>query len=196
MTAPKVIQIINVARTRKSIRIKYQQDTSKHTLDERDNPLPAFGQSFDALAQLVPAILGMQAEWASDSLRVVGLKVGEQGGAQTISLQFRKGLTDASKEFVAWTPPRLLAHPTEPGAYTPPLTNDQAALCWTAIECTRDYVIGNRAQGQITFEEDDDLDLPEPGADESAELPLPGNDMGKPAKKKRSRKAKQEEVAA
>jgi hypothetical protein len=168
------IEIKSVHRTRKTVCIHYQQGDSKFELEERDNPLPAFGHAFDALVPLVATILHLPAAWAEQNLRVVGITMGEQGGAQTVVLACRKGLDDASKEFKFATPARLLAHPGEPGKYTPPLTNADAGLVQEAIEQAKLYVKGERAQGQIAFadenEEDDGSGTHEPEAGE--ELPF------------------------
>jgi hypothetical protein len=155
MTAkPKSIDILEAHRTRKSICITWQQGDGSFELAEPDNPLPAFTKAFDALTALVTTIIHVPKEWAAN-LRVTGLKMSKQGGADQVSFVFRKGLDDASKEFVAVTPPRLLAHPTEPGSYTPPLTNAEAALVWEAVEQAKAYVKGDRAQGVISFDDDE-----------------------------------------
>lgn len=170
----KAIDIISALRTRKTICIHYAQGDGKFDLDERDNPLPSFGTAFDALAPLVATVLHVTPEWATENLRVIGIIMGEQGGAATVQLVCRKSLSDASKEFPFKTPPRLLASPTEPGSYTPPLTEAEAGLVWEAVEQAKLYVRGDRAQGQIVFEDeagaDDGSGVTEPAAGE--ELPF------------------------
>lgn len=161
----KSIDILEVHRTRRTINIHWQQGDGRFDLDEPDNPLPAFTKAFDALTSLVTTVLHVPEEWAVN-LRVTGVKMSKQGGADQVSLVFRKSLDDASKEFSAVTPPRLLAHPTEPGSYTPPLTEAQAALVWEAIEQAKAYVKGDRAQGVITFEGDEEGGEEGEGADE------------------------------
>lgn len=174
MPKPLAIQIVSATRTRKTICVHWTQGDSKFDMEERDNPLPALPKAFDALAPLVATILHLPAAWAEQNLRVVRLKMGEQGGAQTVVLYVRKGLDDASKEFVFDTPPRLLSHPSEPGSYTPPLTEADAALVEEAIEQAKLYVRGERAQGQIAFDDekegDDGSGTQEPEAGD--ELPL------------------------
>lgn len=190
--ASKAIDIISVQRTRKTIVIHWQQGDGKFDLDERDNPLPSFGQAFDALPPVVGMICKFSPHWCSENLRVIGIIMGEQGGAATVQLVCRKSISDASKEFAFKTPPRLLAHPTEPGSYTPPLSDKDAALVWEAVEQAKLYVRGDRAQGQIAFEDDAGSDdgsgetAPEAG-EELPLAPAPA-EPPPPAKKRRSRK--------
>jgi hypothetical protein len=192
--AAKAIDIKSVQRTRKTICIHWAQGDGTFDLDERDNPLPSFPKAFDALTPLVATILHLPAAWAAENLRVIGLIMGEQGGAQTVSLVCRKSLSDASKEFPFKTPPRLLSHPTEPGSYTPPLTEADAGLVDEAVEQAKLYVRGDRAQGQIAFEDDKGADDGsgdvEPKGDATAPLPFAPEkaEEPKPAKQKRGSK--------
>jgi hypothetical protein len=189
-TKPKAIDILSVQRTRKTICIHWKQGDGKFDLDERDNPLPAFGKAFDALVPIVAAVLHVPDTWESD-LRVIGLKLGKQGGAATVQFICRKSIPDASKEFPFTTPYRLLAHPTEPGSYTPPLAEKDAAKVWDAVEQAKAYVRGDRAQGQIQFETDDD------DADETPVDPAQGRLIEvPPAPAKRKRGQKSEPAAA
>lgn len=193
---PKPIEIVSAQRTRKTIVVHWKQGDGGFDLDERDNPLPAFGKAFDALAPLVPAIIGAH-DGYSENLRVIGIKLGDQGGAPTVQFVCRKGLSDAAKEFPFTTPARLLAHPTQPGSYTPPLPEKQAALVWEAVEQVKAYVRGDRAQGQIEFEADDDEDDDDTESPENdsalLELSAP---LAVPAKGKRGRKKADDKAAA
>jgi len=178
-TKPRAIEITSALRTRKTIAIAWTQGEGSFDLDERDNPLPAFAKAFDALGLLVPVILGVGEEWM-ENLRVIGIKMGDQGGAASVQLVCSKGLADAAKAFKFTTPARLLKHPADPGTYTPPLSEEHAALVWEAVEQAKNYVKGDRAQGQIAFEGDDDEEGGDGGEEseaerlkrEAAELPL------------------------
>lgn len=153
---PKEIEIVSVKRTRRSIVIHWRQGDGDFKLDERDNPLPSFGVAIDALAKLVPTICHFSKTYAYEGLRVVGFDLGSKGGATTVVLRVRKDLDDASKEFAFVTPERLLEQPTEEGAYTPPLGTEANALVAECIAEAKLYVKGDRAQGQIAFEGDED----------------------------------------
>ena len=152
---PKPIEIVSVKRTRRTIDISWKQGDASFDLSERDNPLPDFSTAMDALAPIVAVICHLPKAYGESGLRVVGFKMGEQSGADTVSLHVRKDIDDAAKEFAFTTPARLLQHPTTPGKYTPPLAQDDADLVRDAIEQAKLYVQGHRAQGQIAFETDD-----------------------------------------
>jgi hypothetical protein len=188
------IDIHTIKRTRKRIEINWTQGEAKFGLKERDNPLQSFNLALDALAPLVSTICHLPDDYAKTNLRVVGVVMSEQGGTEMVSIIARKGLDDASKEFLFTTPARLLAHPTEPGSYTPPLSNAEAAAVFEVLEQAKLYIRGERAQGQIAFEGDDDEE-----GEEDANDPLPFETPEaageKPAeeKPKRTRKAKAQE---
>lgn len=138
--------IQEVKRTRKRIFIAYHNGTEDLTIDSNENALPAFQQALDRLPELTCEIIGVDKAYALN-MRALGIKMGEQGEADTVSVIAQKSLADAAKALNIVTPPRLLAHPTEPGSYTPPLTEAQADPVWALIEAAKDYVKGNRAQG-------------------------------------------------
>lgn len=174
-TQPLTIEIVEVKRTRKRIEIAWTQGKSRFDLAETDNPLPSFLTALDALAPLVATICHLPPEYAREGLRVTGVAIGEHSGARTVSLTARKDLDDASKEFVFRTPARMLAIPASEGSYTPPLSNADVALVDEAIEQAKQYVRGERAQGEIVFETDEDDDY-EPDHDDLPLLPegVPG----------------------
>jgi len=115
-------------------------------------------------------ICHLGANYVKSGLRVVKLDVGEKGGAPTVALHCRKDIDDAAKEFAFKTPERLLAHPTQEGKYTPPLPKDDVALVEEMIEQAKQYVFGNRAQGEIQFDGDEDED--DGDGKEGEELPF------------------------
>ncbi len=151
---PKVIQIVSVYRGRRNVVIHWLQGDAKHSLDERDAPLPAFYAAFDALPEVVATICHLGAKYAAKGLRVVKMDCGEKGGAPTVALHARKDIDDAMKEFAFKTPERLLAHPSAEGKYTAPLTPSDVALVEEMIEQAKQYIWGHRAQGIIEFHEE------------------------------------------
>lgn len=190
---PKPIEIVSVARTRKTICIHWKQGDGKFDLDERDNPLPSFVKAMDALAPIAGTICHFTKGYSETGLRVVGMELGEQSGAGTVALKCRKDIDDAAKEFAFKTPERLLAHPSEPGKYTPPLDKEQAGLVEEAVEQAKLYVRGERAQGQIEFEDDDEDDTGdgEEAAGQGQLITLPtAEESAAPAPTKKPRKSK------
>lgn len=172
---PKHIGITSVKLGRKTISIAWTQGEASFDLCERDNPLPAFYPAFTALASVAGIICHFPKNYAEEGLRIIGLTIGDAGGVNTISIKAKKDIDDAQREFSFSTPTRLLAHPIQEGKYTPPLAKEDAALVGEAIEQAKAYVRGERAQGQIAFEGDDDDD----GEDEDVAERLPGLNDGK-----------------
>lgn len=195
---PKLIVIESAKLTRKDVKITYSQGESQTTIREVDNPLPSFGQSFDALKPLVGVILHLPKDYANESMRIVAIEIGSKGGAHTVVIHASKSFDDASKQFEIKTSERLLEEPTEEGEYSPVLTDAKCQLVYDAIEEARKYVMGERAQGQIVFDdgEDEDDEGGKAGEESGAELPFtetppaPPPAAEAPAKPKRGRPRK------
>lgn len=153
--------IRKVKLTRKSVFIAYTKliDGMEEYLDleSRDNPLPSFANSVAALASLVCTIIEAPPAYTKD-LRILGVTMGNQGDADNVSILAQKSLSEAAKAFKIVTPPRLLMHPTEPGTYTPPLTKSDAALIYDVLSEAKAYLNGERAQGQLTLEKDEEAE--------------------------------------
>lgn len=96
---PKVIQIVSVYRGRRNVIIHWLQGDAKHSLDERDQPLPEFYAAFEALPTVAATICHLGAKYAAKGLRIVKMDCGEKGGAPTVTLHARKDIDDAMKEF-------------------------------------------------------------------------------------------------
>lgn len=188
---PKPIDVLHGRLNRRTVAASWRQGDSHRTLDERDNPLPSLPKSLDALKSVAAEVLHVPTAWTEQNFRVVGITFGDQGGAATFSLICRKSFEDASKEFAFATPPRLLAHPTEPGSYTPPVSPKAVDAVEDAREQFKAYIRNERAQGLIPLDdgdEEDDGTGTEPA--EGAELPFPAGSAGKPARRSRSTSAK------
>jgi hypothetical protein len=155
---PKLIEIVSVKFTRKTVDIAYTQGDSAYTISERDNPLPSFSASIASLAPIVTSVCHLPLGYDENGMRVASFKLGTKGGAPTISIRAKKDLDDASKQFVFDTPERLLDQPTEEGSYSPPLKQEFRDLIAEAIAEAKLYVKGERAQGQIAFEDNEDDD--------------------------------------
>lgn len=160
---PKPIEIVSVKLTRKTVDIAYTQGDSSYTISERDNPLPSFSSAMEALAPIVTTVCHLAKNYHEEGLRVASFKLGSKGGAPTIVIRAKKDLDDAAKQFVFDTPERLMDTPTEEGNYSPPLSQEFRDLIAEAIAEARGYVKGDRAQGQIEF--DDGKDGEGDGAD-------------------------------
>lgn len=181
--------IQKVKRTRKKLYVSWHNGSEDRSVNSTENALPEFQPALEALRSLVCEICAWPASYA-ENLRIMGVVMGSQGEADTVSILAQKSLVDAGKALNIATPPRLLAHPSEPGSYTPPLTNAQAELVWAVVEAAKDYAKGNRAQGELpgiggVEELDEECDTDEENDNE----PLPFDEPAA-TKPKRTRKAK------
>jgi hypothetical protein len=154
----QIIEICSARRSRKSICIAYSQGESDVVITERENPLPSFNKAFDALAPLVANICHLPADYTKKDFRVVGFKLTEGHGSRQVSIIGRRDLKDAAKEFVLVTPFRMIDKPSEEGAVGDVLTPKFVELVEEAIEEAKKYVKGERAQGLLAFDEDDESD--------------------------------------
>ena len=151
------MKILSAIITRTAVSIEWKNDNGKQSLDLRDAPLPAFPNAIAALAPLVCLIIHAPAKYTT-GLRVLGIKMDEQGGAPTVSISARKSFDDAAKEMKVETPPRLMIHPTEPGTYTPPLDEGDKDLINEVLEQAKAYIRGERAQGTLPLETPEDTE--------------------------------------
>lgn len=187
------IVIKKIKRTRRKLLIAWHNGTEDLSVNSTENALPEFHAALDALASLTCEVCAWQSDYAAN-MRVMGVTMGMQGEADTVSILAQKSLVDAGKALNIATPPRLLAHPTEPGSYTPPLTEAQAELVWSLIEAAKDYAKGNRAQGVlpgIGGVEEEDEGGGEMHVGGTEELKLPDDH---PKKGRKPRKAKGEVI--
>jgi hypothetical protein len=182
------LTILKVRRTRKAISIHYRNGDEDHELTSRDNPLPAFLKAVDALPPLVCELLHLPAGYV-ENMKASGLTISDGSGNEQVTIVAQKSLNDANGPFNIATPLRLMDLPEAEGSYSPPLTDKQVALVDEVIEQAKAYVLGERAQGQITFDGEDD-DEEESGAGEKGDpkqgelIELPPGKTGKPAKKR------------
>jgi hypothetical protein len=177
------LRILKVRRSRRSITIDYKNGDEQHTITSRDNPLPSFGKALDALPPLVCELLGLPASYV-ENMKSNGLTFTD-GENEQVTIIAAKSLSDANSPFNIATPLRFLDLPKKEGSFTPALTDKQVDLVREVEEQAKEYVRGNRAQGQIVFEGEDEEDEPETPAADPAQstLPLPEGDTGKPARR-------------
>jgi hypothetical protein len=157
---PKTLVITRVKRSPSRIVIDYDKGADSHCEKSRDNPLPDFILSLDALIPLVCTICELPENYGAN-LKVLGVTMGTQGGADTVQIVAQKSLSQAGKLLPIVTPPRLLAHPTQEGSYTEPLTTKDADLVHEVIEQAKAYVKGERAQGQLPLGEEEEEETTE-----------------------------------
>jgi hypothetical protein len=183
---PKALDIIEVRRTRRYIRIHYKKGDEDFKIRSNENPLPSFSKALDALTPLVCTICEVPSNWDTN-LRIMGLSVGDLRDVKTASIHVQKQLTLSGKVLELATPPALMSTPKTEGAVTEPLKTAHAELVAEVIEEAKRYVKGERAHGVMDLgegEDDDEEDEDGDTTDTTAPLPFPAGSTGKPAKKR------------
>jgi hypothetical protein len=169
--APKAtpLTILKVRRTRKHVVIHYRNGDEDHEIKSRDNPLPAFDQAIAALAPLVCQLVNLPASYV-ENMRASGITITDGSGNEQVTVVAAKSLDDANGPFNIATPLRLMDLPEAEGSYSPPLGADQVALIDEVVEQAKQYILGNRAQGQIEWKDDKKGDVDETDDDAQGEL--------------------------
>ncbi len=148
------LTILKVRRTRKHVAISYRNGEETHDIKSRDNPLPALDHAIGALAPLVCTLIHVPQTYV-ENLRPIGITITDSSGNEQVTVIAQKSLDDANAPFNIATPLRLMDLPEAEGSYSPPLGADQVGLIDEVVEQAKEYIRGNRAQGQIEFKEDD-----------------------------------------
>ena len=184
---PKIIVIESVSRTRRHIVIEYTQGDETRSVKSNENPLPEFNAALDALMPLLTRIIEVDDAY-NTNLKISGITMGTLRDVRTVRIHAKKGLALCGKMLSLDTPPVLLSTPTTEGGITEPIETNEAELIEAALEEAKRYVLGERAQGTLDLDEDNDEEEydHDPLASDNTE-PLLMGDVGKPAKKKKSK---------
>lgn len=152
---PVDLMIKKVRRTRTHVFIAYSRGNEDGTVKSRENPLPPFNASLDALSPLVCSICAFPAAYSA-GMTVGGLTLAGTIDAQLVTIIAKKDLPDNDRPFNIATPLRLLFAPEavegaepEPGPKAIPLAKKSVALIDQVIAEAKRYVAGERAQGLI-----------------------------------------------
>lgn len=186
------LEVIYSHRSRKKIKVVVQIGSDKKSVELTENAKPEFQKSLDELIPVFLAITGMPASYAVN-LRITGATFGEVGDVDTIALEFQKHLDGAAKVWTSKLPPRMLDKSTTPGTVGDALTPEHADLCREFRTQSRDYFVGDRAQGLLpgiggNADDDDEKEGGGEGPDDK-QGELPGTPP-KTEKKKRGAKKK------
>ena len=149
------MHITKITRSRKSISITFMVEDEKRAVVSHDNPLPSFAKAFDPLPKVACELLELPDSYA-DGMSITGIQIRTTGGNEYVILTGTKDLPDSSQLFRFSTPPRLVEQPVEEGTYSPPISDKQADLIADALHEVAKYARGERAQGQLDLEDDED----------------------------------------
>jgi hypothetical protein len=184
---PKIIVIESVSRTRRHIVIEYTQGDETRSVKSNENPLPEFNAALDALMPLLTRIIEVEENY-DINVKIYGVTMGMLRDARTLRIHAKKSLALCGKMMSLDTPPVLLSTPTTEGGVTEPISPTEALWVEAVLEEAKRYVLGERAQGTLDLDDDEDEEEydHDPLASDNTE-PLPMGDVGKPAKKKKTK---------
>lgn len=151
-TKTEAIVITAVRNLRKSIKIEYIQGTDEYALNCHDLPLPSFYKALTALNAHVCSLCEFP---ASDAKKIdaTGITVREKGDNALALIVARKKIRKGKRIFNVSTP-LLPMWADEENKGADHMDEDTAKAIEKVIAEAKKYVIGDRAQGQIEFEDD------------------------------------------
>ena len=170
------LNIRKIRRSSKKLSFTYLNGEEEHAAAYKDNPLPTFGPSLDALAPLVCELCELPRDYIA-GLTVSGLTLCESGKVECVTIVAKKEIAGNSRPFNIATPLIPIDQPEEgEGSH---LTIAQAILVETAVEEARKYIRGERSQGQMKLSPE--AEETEVEGDEEPEAGEPGNLIAMPA---------------
>ena len=170
------LNIRKIRRSSKKLAFVFLNGEEEHSASYKDNPLPTFGPSLDALAPLVCELCELPKDYMA-GLTVSGLTLCESGKVECVTIVAKKEIAGNSRPFNIATPLIPIDQPEEgEGSH---LTIAQAILVETALEEARKYIRGERAQGQMKLSPE--AEETEVEGDEEPEAGAPGNLIAMPA---------------
>ena len=165
------LNIRKIRRSAKKLSFVFINGEEEHSASYKDNPLPSFGPSLDALAPLVCELCELPKDYIA-GLTVSGLTLCESGKVECVTIVAKKEIAGNSRPFNIATPLIPIDQPEEgEGSH---LTIAQAILVETALEEARKYIRGERSQGQMRL-------TPEAEGDDEPESGDTGNLIAMPA---------------
>ena len=140
------LNIRKIHRSSKKLTFVFLNGEEEHSASYKDNPLPTFGPSLDALAPIVCELCELPRDYIA-GLTVSGLTLCESGKVECVTIVAKKEIAGNSRPFNIATPLIPIDQPEEgEGSH---LTIAQAILVETALEEARKYIRGERSQGQM-----------------------------------------------
>lgn len=145
------IVITAVRNNRKSIHVEWLQGADEYGVNFHDNPLPSFLKALEKLPAHVCTLCEFPAKDA-DKIEATGITATEKGDNTLALIVAKKKIKKAGRVFNIATP--LLPMYADPENKTADcMSEDEAGAIEKVIAEAKKYVLGERAQGQIKFDE-------------------------------------------
>lgn len=141
-----------VRNLRESIRIVWTQGSDDYGVNFHDNPLPSFLKSLVALAPHVCSLCELPAA-DSKKIIVVGITCRENGDNILARIVAKKTIKRGKRVFNIATP-LLSMYADDENKTVDHMDEDEARAIEKVIAEATKYIAGERAQGQIQFDEE------------------------------------------
>ena len=175
------MDITNIKLTRANVHIEYTNEDDTYKYDSADKPLPSFYKAMEALVPVVLDTLMLPKAYAGKKpkaddkepgypLTVSGFTIHTKGESRLVTIMAMK-VVDTPSPFNISVPNRYMDPPTKEGSSSIPYSDKHVALIEEVIEEAKKYLKGERAQGTLPLEtEEQERSEPEDGNQEQ----LPG----------------------
>lgn len=171
----EAVVVTAVRNNRKSIHLEWTKGTDEYSVTFHDNPLPSFYKALDGLNAHVCSLCEFAAKDA-EKISSTGITVREKGENSVALIVARKKIRKGKRVFNIATPLLAMYPSDDPEEKSlDHMDEDQAGAIEKVIKEAIKYIAGERAQGQIQFEEEpkpskdaDDKTTPFPGMEEPA----------------------------
>lgn len=177
------MDITNIKLSRTNVHIEHTNEGDTYKYDSPDKPLPSFYKAMDALVPLVLDTLQLPKSYAGKKpkaedkepgypLTVSGFTIHMKGESRLVCIQASK-VIDTPSPFNITVPNRYMDAPTKEGSSSIPYSDKHVALIEDVIEEAKKYLKGERAQGTLPLETEEEAAAePEDGSQEN----LPGTE--------------------
>jgi hypothetical protein len=172
------MDITKIKLSRTNVHIEYTNEGDTYKYDSKDKPLKSFYDSMEALLPLILITLGLPKTYAGKKpkaedkeaglpLTPTGLTIATKGDSRLVCITATKVLALTPSPFNITVPLRYLDAPTEEGSCSEPYSAKEVELVEDVIGEAKKYLKGERAQGQLPLEtEEQERSEPEDGSQE------------------------------
>ena len=149
------------------------ESDNEYSEKTHEAPIPTFYESFKELWMVVCEVMEVSKKWAAD-VKVTGVSLTYTNtGTRTAVIHFRRNCLKASKWFTMATPAFQMDPPQDEETDQAECSSQARQMLVTAIEEAEGYASGERAQGEIKFEEGENADPEEDPADAPGQKFMP-----------------------
>lgn len=173
------MKINRVKYNGKTVEIDHETDKTSAEMTYHDRPLPEFIEAIEELAPLIATICEFPAAYWQDEngeskIEPTGFTITDKQEVRCVTFTAKRKVIDSHSPLNIATPIRYMEHPQTEGTISTPFTDKQRALVERAIEEAKRYVKGERAQGTLPLNKDEEADEEKKKDPNQSDLDLPG----------------------